>query len=219
MRTRTGLSSIVGNPFVIVMTNYLQIVVVTLGLASLNAGPAAAAEDTDLKRVLDLLGALKYTDDYEKVKRLVPEVSPLKEDVGEEATEAKALAKVAGVTMEGEFNFSKGKLISHGFRTKEIDQAKAHALLGQAVKIMREQFGEPHTRVVTPDEHDGPRENIMIHMEWIREGARIGMSFNFTGKSWTVNWGAQAAAQPPREIRRSGTVQEKQGDPAAGRSE
>jgi len=84
----------------------------------------SCAADTDLKHILALLGTLRTGDHYATVQKHLPNVGALHADAGDDNTEALTQEKLGVVTLRGEFNFSHGRLVSHGFDTGNITHAR-----------------------------------------------------------------------------------------------
>src|SRR5512144_811013 len=103
---------------------------------------ACYAEEADLKHILSLLGSLKMGEDYLTIKKSLPAIGPLRDDAGENNTEALIQKKIENVTLTGEFNFSYGRLVSHGFRTGNITHTQAHDLFLRCATILIELYGD-----------------------------------------------------------------------------
>lgn len=154
---------------------------------------AIAGEDADLRHLLSLLSAVQIGDDYDRVKKLLPEVGPLHKDAGENNTEALCNSKAGKITMRGEFNFSKGRLVSHGFATGGMPHSEAHDFLLRCITILEQINGPSERRISLPnDSGDGWQDSIGMSFNWHKNKTVMGLNFNFRHSFATINWGAQA---------------------------
>lgn len=158
------------------------------------AGAIAAfsGEDAELRRYLSLLKAAHIGNDYEAVKKLAPEIGALQKDAGENNTEAQINTKLGKIALRGEFNFAKGHLVSHGFRSGELSHSEAHDFLLRCITILENLYGPGERRIVLPTESDGPRDSIGMSFNWHRNQALLGLDFHYRRDFATVSWGAQA---------------------------
>jgi hypothetical protein len=151
-----------------------------------------ADEDAELRRYLSFLAAAHIGDDYDAVKKLAPEAGALQKDAGDNNTEALVTTKVGAIVLHGEFNFSKGHLVSHGFETGELTHAEAHDFLLRCVAILEELYGPSARRIELPTENDGPRDSIGISFNWHKNETIFELDFHYRRDFATVSWGAQA---------------------------
>ena len=152
----------------------------------------SCADDADLKHILSLLGTLRTGDDYATVQKLLPNVGALHSDAGEDNTEALIQKKMGAVTIRGEFNFSHGRLVSHGFDTGNITHAQAHNLFLRCAELLIELYGPAGRSFSLPSEIDGPGDALGIDMHWRRKGEQFGITLDYKTERATVSWGAQA---------------------------
>ena len=152
----------------------------------------SCADDADLKHILSLLGTLRTGDDYATVQKLLPNVGALHSDAGEDNTEALTQKKIGSVTIRGEFNFSHGRLVSHGFHTGNITHAQAHNLFLRCAELLIELYGPAERSFSLPSEIDGPGDALGIDMHWRRKGEQFGITLDYKTERATVSWGAQA---------------------------
>ena len=161
---------------------------------------AFADEDAELRRLLSLLGTAHIGDNYEAIKKLAPEIGPLQKDAGDDNTEAFVKTQIGKVAFRGEFNFAKGRLVSHGFETGEMTHAKAHDLLLRCMPILEDLYGDSTRRIELPTESDGPADSIGMSFNWRKEGAEFGLDFHYRREFATISWGAQAdSTESPAE--------------------
>ena len=151
----------------------------------------ARAEDARLRDLLSLLGSLKMGSSYDTVKAACPNLGPMKPDVGDGNTEAVVVATVRGIEVRGEFNFAGGGLVSHGFTSGTLTHAQAHDFFILCASEAIELYGRGKRDVVLPAEHDGPRDEIAIQLDWQKENVifQLGLAYKHGGA--TVGWGAQ----------------------------
>ena len=165
-----------------------------LVLASLSASAVITVgeeEDAELRRYLSLLTAAHLGDDYNAIKKLVPEIGALQPDAGDNNTEALLKTKVGPVSLSGEFNFAKGHLVSHGFETGQLTHAEAHDFLLRCVAILEKLNGPGQRRIELPTETDGPSDSIGLHFAWHKGKTAFGLDFRYRREFATINWGAQ----------------------------
>ena len=153
---------------------------------------AFADEDAELRRLLALLGTAHIGDNYEAIKKLAPEIGPLQKDAGDDNTEALVKTQIGKIAFRGEFNFAKGRLVSHGFETGEMTHADAHDLLLRCIAILQDLYGDSTRRIELPTESDGPADSIGMSFNWHKEGAEFGLDFHYRREFATISWGAQA---------------------------
>lgn len=149
------------------------------------------ADDSRLRDLLSLLGGLKMGSSYDTVKAACRGLGPMKPDAGEGNTEAVVVATVEGVELRGEFNFARGGLVSHGFTSGTLTHARAHDFFIHCAAEAIELYGQGKRDVVLPAEHDGPRDEIGIQLDWQKENLifQLGLAYRQAGA--TVHWGAQ----------------------------
>ena len=78
---------------------------------------AVADDDKELRRLLSLLSGVHIGDDYDAVKKLVPEIGALHTDAGEPNTEALVTTRVGKIEIEAVVQPSKGGLVSRIYAT------------------------------------------------------------------------------------------------------
>lgn len=148
-------------------------------------------DDAELQRLLAPLSKLRMGDKHAAVKKLLPQISALKADAGDDNTEALITTQLGKVTLQGEFNFAKGGLVSHGFRTSPLPLDHAQALLERCVRIMEELHGESERRIDLPGDSDGPANEIGLSFNWHIKGRLIGIDYSLQKNQAVVSWGAQ----------------------------
>ena len=153
---------------------------------------AVADEDSELRRFLSLLSAARIGDDYNAIKKLVPDIGTLHEEAGENNTEALINTKAAKVALRGEFNFSKGHLVSHGFASGELTHSEAHDFFLRCITILEELYGPSERHIDLPTESDGPADSIGLRFNWHKNKTLFGLDFTYRQGFATVSWGAQA---------------------------
>jgi len=154
---------------------------------------AMADEDTELRNFLSLLSAARIGDDYDAVKKLVPDVGTLAQvTVKEDNTHALINTKAGKIALRGEFNFSKGHLVSHGFRSGELTHSDAHAFLLRCITILEHLYGPSERHIDLPTESDGPKDSIGLRFNWHKNKTVFGLDFHYRQGFATVSWGAQA---------------------------
>ena len=155
------------------------------------ARPAMAVEDAELRQVLSLLTAAHLGDDYAAVKKVVPGLGQLHPDAGDDNTEALVQTKIGKLVLRGEFNFAKGKLVSHGFSTGELTAAQAHDFLLRCTTILEDLYGDSKRHIILPADSDGPADEIGLSFNWHQDHVRFGLDFHFRRQFAKVSWGAQ----------------------------
>jgi hypothetical protein len=138
------------------------------------------------------LSAVHIGDDYDAIKKLAPEIGTLHKDAGEDNTEALLTTRVGKIALRGEFNFSKGHLVSHGFGTGELPHPEAHDFLLRCITTLEQLNGRSERWIGLPNEGDGWPDSIGISFYWHKDGARLGLDFHYRRDFATVSWGAQA---------------------------
>ncbi|MEP6810476.1 MAG: hypothetical protein ABI992_09550 [Chthoniobacterales bacterium] len=161
-------------------------------LILVSALSAIADEDADLRHLLTLLSEAHIGDDYNAIKVLVPEIEALHSDADDDNTEALFKTRFGKIDLRGEFNFSKGHLVSHGFESGELTHSDAHAFLLHCVTILEELYGPSERHIQLPSEIDGPNDSIGISFNWHQDKTFFGLDFHYRSKFATVSWGAQA---------------------------
>jgi hypothetical protein len=151
-----------------------------------------ADDDTELRHFLSLLSGARIGNDYEAIKKLVPKIEPLRPDAGEDNTEALIKAKARKVALRGEFNFSKGHLVSHGFASGELTHGEAHEFLLRCITILEQLYGPSERQIILPTESDGPGDAIGMSFKWRKNKTHFGLDFEYRRKFAVVSWGAQA---------------------------
>lgn len=152
----------------------------------------SCAADTDLKHILALLGTLRTGDHYATVQKHLPNVGALHADAGDDNTEALTQEKLGVVTLRGEFNFSRGRLVSHGFDTGNITHAQGHDLFLRCAKLLIELYGPAERSFLLPSEDDEPGDTLAIGMQWRLNGEQFSITLNYRPKTAAVSWGAQS---------------------------
>src|SRR4029453_1096275 len=66
------------------------------------------------------------------------------------------------VTIRGEFNFSHGRLVSHGFDTGNITHAQAHDLFLRCGELLIELYGPAERSFSLRSGHDGAGDALAI---------------------------------------------------------
>ena len=163
-----------------------------MALMVLGALRASADENADLRRYLSLLGEARIGDDYKAVKKLAPAIGSLHPDAGDNNMEAEIKVNVGKIALRGEFNFAKGHLVSHGFKTGDLTHADAHDFLLRCMEILEELYGPSERRIELPTETDGPGDSIGISFKWHKNETLFGLDFQYRRDFATINWGAQA---------------------------
>src|SRR4051794_33753738 len=93
---------------------------IATALLLVSALSAMADDDSELRHFLSLLSEAHIGDNYNAIKKLVPNIEALHPDAGDNNTEALIKTKAGKIDLRGEFNFSKGHLVSHGFESGEL---------------------------------------------------------------------------------------------------
>lgn len=152
---------------------------------------ATPADDKELRQILSPLSKLRMGDKHAAVKKLLPQLGALKADAGDDNTEALITAPLGKITLQGEFNFAKAGLVSHGFHTNPLPLDQAQALLERCVRILEEAHGESERRIDLPGDSDGPADEIGLSFNWHIKGRLIGVDFSLQKGQAVVSWGAQ----------------------------
>jgi hypothetical protein len=152
---------------------------------------AAEEEDAELRRYLSLLTGARLGDDYNAIKKLAPEIEALQPDVGDDNTEAWIKTKVGPVSIKGEFNFAKGRLVSHGFATGELTHTEAHEFLLRCITILEKLYGPSKRAIELPSESDGPNDSIGLYFRWHKGKIGFALECHYRREFASVNWGAQ----------------------------
>ena len=76
---------------------------------------------------------INFTESYEQIKQLLPALSDLKVDVGDESTKATLSATLWDLPFTGQYSFARNQLISWGCRSDEIDHRTALAKLDRII--------------------------------------------------------------------------------------
>ena len=154
---------------------------------------ALADEDTELRNFLSLLSSVRIGDNYDAVKKLVPDVGILSQvTVEEDNTHALINTKAAKIALRGEFSFSKGHLVSHGFRSGELTHSEAHGFLLRCITILEQLYGPSERHIDLPTESDGSKDSIGLRFNWHKNKTFFGLDFHYRRGFATVSWGAQA---------------------------
>jgi hypothetical protein len=170
-------------------SDHLRLALATLLAVAMCA--RASAEDNHLRDLLALLGGLKMGSSYDAVKNACPAVGSLKPDAGDDNTEAIVRATVDGVQIHGEFNFSRGALVSHGFSSGTLTHSQAHDFFIRCASEAIELYGDGEREVVLPSEHDGPAGEIDVQLNWHKEGVSFQLSLAYNKAEARVSWGVQ----------------------------
>ena len=163
---------------------------------------AVAEELQEESRYLGLLSGLQFVETPADLKKLIPDCPPPQADAGEDNTEIVVKTKLFGVDAEGEFNFHKGILVSHGFEVFTANYQEAHRVFLEAVAILDRQANDLKLSAALPtalngaDSSDGPRDEINIHVEGTDENASFQLRLDMRQDSLRVRWGAQKASIP-----------------------
>lgn len=152
---------------------------------------ARAADDAELRLFLSMFGRARIGDDYEAIKKLLPKIGALKPDAGDDNTEALIKAKSGKIALNGEFNFAKGHLVSHGFASSELTHREAHDFLLRCVTILEDLYGPSEREITLPSESDGPNDTVGLSFRWHKNKTSFGLDFNYRRNFATVSWGAQ----------------------------
>jgi hypothetical protein len=143
------------------------------------------------KRFLDLISALPYTTTYEEVKKLFPELGPIKEH-GYDNTEAHLEVRLFDLPASVSFSFHKGILVSCGAGIGELDRAQAVGIYAAVRNYFRRKFGQG--KEYEGYGNDDPNPDYACGSNWTANGIDFGASWKRHGK-YQVGWGAQAAAK------------------------
>ena len=152
---------------------------------------AMADDDTELRHFLSLLSGAHIGDDYNAIKKLVPNIEALHPDAGDDNTEALIKAKTGKIDLRGEFNFSKGHLVSHGFESGQLTHSEAHEFLLRCITILEQLYGPSERHIDLPTESGGPKDCIGLRFNWHKNKTLFGLDFNYRQGFATVSWGAQ----------------------------
>lgn len=170
----------------------MKVLLLILALCLFSSSPVLAIDDDALARWLSLLSTVQMGQDYAKVKKRVPELGALQDDGGGANMEARVDTMVDGVRLRGEFNFSNGHLVSHGFSTDRLSHEQAHRLLLRSAAALETLLGPSERRIELPFETDGDGDSIGVSFNWHKDGTFIGLDFSYGPNGATVSWGAQA---------------------------
>ena len=148
-------------------------------------------------RYIGFLHRLQYVETMEDLKKLIPDCPPPRPDAGEDNSEIIAKTKLFGCDAEGEFNFHKGILVSHGFqmRFKSYDDAhnaflKASAILDSKVKEFKSSVTLPTDKGDT--DCDGrPVDTMTIYLDGIHLNASFQLRLKLAPGNYILGWGAQ----------------------------
>lgn len=153
---------------------------------------AMGDDDTELRHFLSLLSRAQIGGDYNAIKKLVPNIEALHPDAGDNNSEALIKTKAGKIALRGEFNFSKGRLVSHGFESGELTHGDAHEFLLRCITILEHLYGPGERHVILPSESDGPRDSIGMSFKWHKDKTFFGLDFRYGRDFASVSWGAQA---------------------------
>jgi len=153
----------------------------------------AAAQDSksELPPLIRTVTAFDYTEDYEKLKALIPGLSEQKIDAGVASTEAKSAATLWSLSFGGEFNFAEGRLISWGYSSLELEHADAVEKLNSIIAELESSLGPAQRAITLPGDSDGPRDEITLSFGWLVNGRDFGFSCRQRAKKSTLSFGAQ----------------------------
>jgi hypothetical protein len=143
------------------------------------------------KRFLDLVTTLPYTTTYEEVKKLLPELGPIKE-LGYDNTEAHLEVRLFDLPASVSFSFHKGVLVSCGAGIGDLDRSQAVGIYAATRNYLRRKFGRG--KEYQGYANDDPNPDYGCGSNWTQNGIDFGASWKRHGK-YQVGWGAQAASK------------------------
>jgi hypothetical protein len=149
------------------------------------------------KRYIGFLHQLQYVETIEDLKKLIPDCPPPRQDVGDEDSEIKVKTKLFGCDAEGEFNFHKGILVSHGFEMRPKSYGDAHNAFLAASAILDSQVKELKSSVSLPTDKgevdcpSAPAERITIYLNGVHRDADFQLRLELSSGFQVFAWGAQ----------------------------
>lgn len=153
-------------------------------------------------RYLGLLSGLQFVETPEDLKKLIPDCPPQQADAGDGNTEIVVKTKLFGFDAQGEFNFHKGILVSHGFEVLTANYRDAHRAFLEAVAILDSQANGLKLSAALPtaldgaESSDGPKDKISINVDGTDRNASFQLRLDMRQDSIVVRWGAQKARIP-----------------------
>jgi hypothetical protein len=187
--------------------------ILTLAAWILDLSVLIAADLKEENRFIGFLHQLQYVEKIEDLKKLIPDCPPATPDAGDDNTEIKIKTKLFGVDAEGEFNFHKGILVSHGFELVFDDYGDGHNAFLEACKMLDSKVKDLESSVALPidkEETDHVRHpNIMtIYLDGIHLNASCQLRLQLLSGSFILGWGAQKVHPSEKsKIEQGGTGQ------------
>lgn len=172
-----------------------------LGLFPLGAGAAgqdAASTSTSLEQVLELTTSLDFGSTYSRVKERVGQLGPLESEPGIEG-EQRALWQLSlfNASVEGRFNFHKGKLISYYFLTNGLGRERALEVYAKVREAYAGKYGKPSEgEGVSDDARQAPEKTAL----WRSGKTEFRAAWMRTDGDYRVSWGAQPVAKVLRQM-------------------
>lgn len=154
----------------------------------------------DLKkeaRYIGFLHQLQYVETIEDLKKLIPDCPPPHPDAGDDNTEITIKTKLFGCDAEGEFNFHKGILVSHGFEMRSKSYDDAHNAFLKAAAIIDSQAKEFQSSVSLPtdkgdtDCNGRPVDTMTIYLNGTHLNASYQLRLKLVPGIYILGWGAQ----------------------------
>lgn len=146
---------------------------------------------------LSLIHKLQFVEKYEDLKALIPNCPPPKPDAGDHNTEVIIKTKLFGLDAQGEFNFHKNILVSHGFSIEAPTYKDAHHVFLETARLLDKQVDGIHVGASLPfglddeDGSDGPKDEIDLFISGEHRRASFGLGLHLRRESLSVGWGAQ----------------------------
>jgi hypothetical protein len=163
----------------------------------LNSSLLIADDLKEEKRFIGFLHQLQYVETVEEVRKLIPDCPPTQPDAGDDNSEIKVKTKLFGYDAEGEFNFHKGVLVSHGFELLFDEYADGHNAFLEACKILDSKVKGLESSVALPIDKgdtdcDGrPANRMTIYLDGIHLNASYQLRLKLLSGSFILGWGAQ----------------------------
>jgi hypothetical protein len=182
----------------------------------LNSSLLIADNLKEENRFIGFLHQLQYVETVEDVIKLIPDCPPAQPDAGDDNSEIKVKTKLFGCDAEGEFNFHKGVLVSHGFELVFDDYADGHNAFLDACKILDSKVKGFESSVALPIDKgdtdcDGrPADRMTIYLHGIHLNASYQLRLNLLSGSgsFILGWGAQKVHPSEKsKIEQAGTGQ------------
>jgi hypothetical protein len=172
-------------------------------IAWISISPFTMAEDfKEETRYIGFLHQLQYVETIEDLKKLIPDCPAPHADAGEDNSEITVKTKLFGCDAEGEFNFHKGILVSHGFemRPKSYDDAhnaflKAAAILDSQARKFQKSVSLPTDKGDT-DCNGHPVDSMTIYLNGTHLDASYQLRLKLVPGIYILGWGAQRERQP-----------------------